>query len=119
MASTTVAFALKTEDDLKPAPTLLGSRLNPGYLPQLDGVRAVAVLLVLMCHDSDTIGSIPILRDLGRVGWIGVDLFFVLSGFLITSNLIRGERSGAFLRSFYTRRALRIWPLYFGVLLVA
>lgn len=119
MASSTVAATRKTEGDSRPRPTLLkdaGSRPESGYLPQLDGLRAVAVLLVLMCHDSDTIGSIPILRDWARVGWIGVDLFFVLSGFLITSNLLRGEMSGSFLRSFYIRRALRIWPLYFGLL---
>jgi peptidoglycan/LPS O-acetylase OafA/YrhL len=123
MPSTTFIGIQKPSGDSKPALRLLkdlhSSPSDSRYLPQLDGVRALAILLVLMCHDIDTIASVPILPAVANVGWIGVDLFFVLSGFLITSNLIRGERSWAFLRSFYTRRALRIWPLYFGLLLVS
>ena len=123
MAVSSVARIRPTESNLRSDTALSEaaqrSTATSGYLPQLDGVRALAVLLVLMCHDTKTLGSIPVVRDLSRVGWIGVDLFFVLSGFLITSNLMRGEMSGSFIRSFYIRRALRIWPLYFGLLVVS
>jgi peptidoglycan/LPS O-acetylase OafA/YrhL len=70
-------------------------------IPELDGVRAVAILAVLASH----LGLLP-------GGWLGVDLFFVLSGFLITSLLIHEQRSagGIDLRAFYVRRALRILP---------
>jgi len=78
----------------------------------LDGVRAVAVLLVVITHSR---GPRP-LHDLG--GWNGVTIFFVLSGFLITTLALREEeRSGRLsLGSFYVRRAFRILPLYLLVL---
>ena len=78
----------------------------------LDGVRAVAVLLVVVTH---TRGPRP-LHYLG--GWNGVTIFFVLSGFLITTLALREEeRSGRMsLRAFYVRRAFRILPLYLLVL---
>lgn len=71
----------------------------------LDGVRALAVLLVIAFH----------LNLLG-IGWIGVQLFFVLSGFLITRLLLaqrEQQRAGAALKTFYGRRALRIFPVYY------
>lgn len=72
---------------------------------QLDGVRAIAVLLVLAAH----FGFLP------GYGFLGVRIFFVLSGFLVTSILLEGGS----LRSFYVRRALRIFPAFYLVVLVA
>jgi peptidoglycan/LPS O-acetylase OafA/YrhL len=83
-------------------------------IPQLDGVRGIAVLLVLL-HNTD----LPSLH-LGLLsgnGWMGVDLFFVLSGFLITGILLDTKQSEGFFRNFYARRCLRIWPLYYSLLL--
>ena len=84
----------------------------------LDTLRAIAILLVMLFH-FDLQGMVPTaIRPVARVGWVGVDLFFVLSGFLIGSQLMepymRGERPS--LRDFYLRRAYRILPAYFVVL---
>lgn len=78
------------------------------YVPALDGVRAAAVMLVITYHFG-----------IFRFGWTGVGLFFVLSGYLITTILLeqRGQNFGAYLGRFYWRRALRILPIYFGFLL--
>jgi peptidoglycan/LPS O-acetylase OafA/YrhL len=94
-----------------------------GREPVLDGVRGVAILLVLFHHFvlySDFEGGRRLdayMEVLGDAGWIGVDLFFVLSGFLITGILLDTKSSPRFFRTFYARRTLRIFPLYFGVLL--
>jgi peptidoglycan/LPS O-acetylase OafA/YrhL len=80
---------------------------NPNHIPALDGLRALAVVAVIACH-----------CDVLPFGWIGVDLFFVLSGFLITRILLRSKDEPHCLRNFYLRRALRIWPLYYGFLLL-
>jgi peptidoglycan/LPS O-acetylase OafA/YrhL len=92
------------------------------HLPSLDGVRGLAILLVLMHNLSVLEGS---LGGLGRwlalvsdLGWIGVQLFFVLSGFLITRILLQTQSSDRYYRSFYARRVLRIFPLYFGSLVL-
>ncbi|MGK0185208.1 MAG: peptidoglycan/LPS O-acetylase OafA/YrhL [Verrucomicrobiales bacterium] len=92
------------------------------HIPCLDGVRGVAVLLVLCRHllPVEPIGFIPLeyARKVLEAGWIGVDLFFVLSGFLITGILLDTRGSNRSFRNFYARRSLRIFPLYFFVLLV-
>jgi len=84
-------------------------------IPELDGLRGIAILLVLMRHYIHH----PSLLLLGpQWGWMGVNLFFVLSGFLITSILLRlADHPGA-LKIFYARRSLRIFPLYFLALVV-
>ena len=86
------------------------------YYPALDGFRAVAVLLVFCHHYLGSVGGR--VRPVPFFGWIGVDLFFVLSGFLITGILYDSRHTGGRLTTFYMRRVLRIFPLYYGVLLL-
>ncbi len=91
----------------------------PAHIPELDGIRAVAVLMVIFLHvlDPDAQSSAALVTVMPRFlvllighGWLGVDLFFVLSGFLITGILLDDSTH---LEGFYARRALRILPLYF------
>lgn len=83
-------------------------------IPQLDAVRGLAVLLVLV-HNTDRYPSLH-LHLISDNGWMGVDLFFVLSGFLITGILLDTKQSEGYFRNFYARRCLRIWPLYYSAL---
>lgn len=91
-------------------------------IPELDGIRGVAILLVLLYHyggyAARTVGPVTaaILRPLG-IGWCGVDLFFVLSGFLIGGILLDARGSKNYFRAFYTRRVCRIFPVYFAFLI--
>jgi peptidoglycan/LPS O-acetylase OafA/YrhL len=89
------------------------------YLPALDGVRAIAILLVICVHFCQLYleKSHSMIWRLGLGGQTGVDLFFVLSGFLITRILLDAKGSPHFLRNFYVRRALRIFPLYYLTLI--
>lgn len=82
---------------------------------QLDAVRGVAVLIVFL-HNTARYPSLH-LGFLSRNGWMGVDLFFVLSGFLITGILLDTKGLDGYFRNFYARRCLRIWPLYYSILL--
>ena len=84
-------------------------------IPQLDAVRGLAVLLVLL-HNTNIYPSLH-LRLISDNGWMGVDLFFVLSGFLITGILLDAKQSESYFKNFYARRCLRIWPLYYSALL--
>jgi peptidoglycan/LPS O-acetylase OafA/YrhL len=84
-------------------------------IPQLDAVRGIAILVVLV-HNLNGFASPP-LSYITTYGWMGVDLFFVLSGFLITGILLDTKPSKDYFRNFYARRCLRIWPLYYSVLL--
>src|SRR4051812_10334891 len=81
---------------------------------ELDGLRAIAVLMVVSWHYI----GIPDGQDYWlwktfHVGRFGVDLFFVLSGYLISNILLKHRESGSYFSSFYGRRALRIWPIYY------
>jgi peptidoglycan/LPS O-acetylase OafA/YrhL len=84
-------------------------------IPQLDAVRGLTILLVMM-HNISL--KYPVLhsQQLFANGWMGVDLFFVLSGFLITGILVDTKGSEGYLGNFYVRRCLRIWPLYYSLL---
>jgi peptidoglycan/LPS O-acetylase OafA/YrhL len=85
-------------------------------IPQLDAVRGIAILVVLV-HNLRGF-AFPPLSLVTNYGWMGVDLFFVLSGFLITGILLDSKSSESYFRNFYARRCLRIWPLYYCVLVL-
>ncbi len=94
-------------------------------LPELDGLRGIAILLVVFWHYFASRYSIPdgspIVEQLvvaTRLSWSGVDLFFVLSGFLLAGILIDHRSSSTYFRSFYGRRICRIFPLYYALLIV-
>ena len=100
------------------------------YQPELDGLRFYAFLGVFVCHSLPFEGAfyarfhlpVPWLWGaIAKSGAAGVDLFFALSAFLITSILLRerSETGAISLRRFYLRRILRIWPLYFLVIALA
>jgi peptidoglycan/LPS O-acetylase OafA/YrhL len=92
-------------------------------MPELDTLRGIAILLVLLDHgfapQQGTTAFHGVTRaflELAAIGWIGVGCFFVLSGFLIAGILLDSKNRLDFFRRFYTRRALRILPIYFAVL---
>jgi peptidoglycan/LPS O-acetylase OafA/YrhL len=87
----------------------------PNYLPELDGVRGLAILWVVLYHCSPRlVGTFVHYASLW--GWAGVILFFCLSGFLITSILLTTRDKPKYFHNFHARRALRIWPVYLLVL---
>jgi peptidoglycan/LPS O-acetylase OafA/YrhL len=95
---------------------------RPSHVPVLDGLRGLAIFLVLLCHftlyGGLFSGFLAPLRPAAIAGWSGVDLFFVLSGFLITGILYDAKGTQFYFRNFYIRRVLRIFPLYYGFLAV-
>ncbi len=89
----------------------------PSYIPELQGLRGIAVLAVVVYHCHPRLEGTWI-HYASLWGWAGVNLFFVLSGFLITSILLEAREKPRYFRNFYARRALRIWPVYVLVLVV-
>lgn len=87
--------------------------MNLKYHKELDGVRAIAVLMVIFFHFFYELNLPPIVTKIANFGRTGVSLFFVLSGFLITRILIATKESPDYFSSFYIRRSLRIFPLYY------
>ena len=93
-----------------------GSGFQLGYARSLDGLRGISILLVLVVHlhliEPATSSFLP-------GGFLGVDIFFVLSGFLITSLLVSEHQASGSIRlsHFYLRRVLRLWPALVVVLL--
>jgi peptidoglycan/LPS O-acetylase OafA/YrhL len=100
-----------------PAPT--GGERGAGRIAELDGLRGMAILLVILGHyvgnaQHAALGLVPHrLLQLFQVGWTGVDLFFVLSGFLIGGILLDAREAPHYFRAFYMRRVYRILPVYY------
>jgi peptidoglycan/LPS O-acetylase OafA/YrhL len=84
-------------------------------IPQLDAVRGLAILVVML-HNISPRYPLFHSNELFSNGWMGVDLFFVLSGMLITGILLSTKQAAGHLKNFYVRRCLRIWPLYYSLL---
>ena len=95
------------------------------HLSVLDGIRGWAIIFVMLYHftipfqqmNGLTYADVIIAKIL-QMGWLGVDLFFVMSGFLITNILLRSSDKPNYYRNFYIRRFLRIFPLYYGLLIL-
>lgn len=109
----------------KPNDDACASR-SSNHLPELDGIRGLAILGVLLSHGVGLPGifdAIPgsissvVFRYIAVPLWGGVDLFFVLSGFLITGILLKTKHSKDYFSSFYARRVLRIFPIYYLTLI--
>jgi peptidoglycan/LPS O-acetylase OafA/YrhL len=112
---------LEVEEDLLVRPAKTWTPTYSGHLPALDGLRGIAVLAVVIYHYAFELqhghGLGGAIYELLHQGRHGVDLFFVLSGFLITGILLDSKGSSRYFSTFYARRTLRIFPLYYGVLL--
>jgi peptidoglycan/LPS O-acetylase OafA/YrhL len=89
----------------------------PKYLPELDGLRGLAILAVVLYHCNPRLEGTWI-HYASLWGWAGVILFFTLSGFLITSILLTTRDQPRYFHNFHARRALRIWPVYLLLLIV-
>lgn len=100
--------------------TMEASHQHTHRIAALDGVRGIATLLVLVSHFlfADVYGD-RYWWSVAQCGWIGVDLFFVLSGFLITGILLHKKGRSDYFRDFYRRRVLRIFPLYYFSILLS
>lgn len=106
--------------------TVFEKKLPAKRIPELDGVRSIAIWMVLLAHGFYGFANHPqaldgmpkILQLVIGHGWLGVDLFFVLSGFLITGILLDSREEAGYFRRFYTRRALRILPVYYCSIVV-
>jgi peptidoglycan/LPS O-acetylase OafA/YrhL len=94
-------------------------------MPELDSLRGIACLMVLIFHgfgnhysDAGLSSVSARFMSLTKFGWMGVNLFFVLSGFLITGILLDSREEPGYYKRFYMRRVLRILPAYYGVLVL-
>lgn len=110
-----VGSVLATE--MPPRHASMQVKATPRRIAALDGLRGIAILLVILFHvDLGLNPADPFAATLSRIakcGWIGVDIFFVLSGFLITGILLDSKMSPSYYCTFYARRILRIFPLYY------
>jgi len=122
-----IGNSLTSQLGRKPPAPIVVSNLTTRHYAQLDGLRGLAILPVLAYHfclqypaflnPGSPHAAGPLLK-LAHAGWMGVDLFFVLSGFLITGILVETRANQHYFRNFLARRFLRIWPLYYLTLVV-
>lgn len=105
--------------------SLSGSNIAAGHIPALDGIRAIAIIVVAFSHFRTVFGQEAPYHDrvfsdllfrFFEFGWFGVDLFFALSGFLITGILLDSVDRADYFGRFYWRRFLRIFPVYYAFL---
>jgi peptidoglycan/LPS O-acetylase OafA/YrhL len=98
----------------------MNSNYKKEYLPSLDALRGIALIMVIISHSGRNYSNILFasISNCAESLWIGVDLFFVLSGFLITRILLETLNKKTGLTKFYVRRILRIFPAYFLLLLI-
>lgn len=91
---------------------------------EMDGLRGIAVVLVIALHvfhranEFTQHPTLHFITSFTSIGWVGVDIFFVLSGFLITSILLRARDRHDYFKNFYARRILRIAPLYYAAIII-
>ena len=95
------------------------------HIKVLDGIRGLAIIFVMLYHFSipyqqhyHLSGIDFLFAKVLQMGWLGVDLFFVMSGFLITNILLNTKSKPNYYKNFYIRRILRIFPLYYGILII-
>jgi peptidoglycan/LPS O-acetylase OafA/YrhL len=113
---------MMSDSQAAPSPERVSEVFRP-HVPALDGIRGLAILLVMVVHlmaSNSHTGNrfFDFVSAIRGATWTGVDLFFVLSGFLITGILYDSLPSKDYFRNFYARRVLRIFPLYYGFLLL-
>ena len=104
---------------MSPRSAVQKSPAETHHQPELDGIRGIALLAVMLSHAGPYIQRETLAGKLLNYamvpGWSGVELFFVLSGFLITGILLRTKAADNYFSSFYMRRFLRIFPIYYFV----
>lgn len=122
MSTTGSETAMAVPAGTRPGTAIVNNLTKAHYLP-LDGLRGMAILLVVIYHFGRSHAGAHdpepgLLLGFTQFGWMGVDLFFVLSGFLITGILLETRGQEGYFRNFLARRFLRIWPLYYLNLIV-
>jgi len=107
---------IASREILSDGPSLHGTYRNTRFFASLDGLRCLSILAVIWHHTGVHVDEITITQQ----GHLGVDLFFAISGFLITTLLLRehAETGRISLQAFYIRRTLRIFPLYYAVIII-
>jgi len=104
------------DEEIAPCPAV--RPLAVERVAELDGIRGIAILLVLGAHFGAPVCPPGIVHEIFEFGWTGVDLFFVLSGLLITGILLDSKGRPDYFRRFYLRRVFRIFPIYYTFLIL-